>query len=65
MADRGALPVALRPVPLEGSRTLSGLDRLQIFTCQGKAFSELTGAGRDAFASELATQIWRRFRRDR
>ena len=64
-ADRGALPVALLPVPLDGSRELSGTDRLQIFTRQGKAFSELTGAGRDAFASELATQIRRRILRGR
>src|SRR5262249_2218231 len=64
-ADRGALPVALRPVPLDGSRTLSGLDRLQIFTYRGRAFSELTGAGRDAFAGELATQIRRRILRGR
>src|SRR5262249_38962542 len=62
-ADRGALPVALRRVPLDGSRDLVGLDRLQIFTYRGRAFGELTGDGRDAFAGELATQIRRRILR--
>lgn len=64
-ADRGALPVALRPLPLDGSRELYGIDRLMIFRHRGKTFSELTGAGRDAFASELASEIRRRFLRDR
>jgi hypothetical protein len=64
-ADKGALPVALRPLPLDGSRELRGIEQLMIFRHRGKAFSELSGAGRDAFASELATQIRRRILRDR
>lgn len=59
-ADKGALPVALRPLPLDGSRELRGIEQVMIFRYRGKAFSELSGAGRDAFASELATQIRRR-----
>jgi hypothetical protein len=64
-ADKGALPVELRRVPLDGSRDLHGIDRQQIFRYRGKAYAELTGAGRDGFASELATQIHRRMLGDR
>lgn len=65
-ADRGALPVALRgPLPLDGSRELHGIEQKMIFQYRGKAFSELNGAGRDAFASELATQVRRRILHDR
>jgi len=64
-ADRGALPVALRPLPLDGSRELQGIEQQLIFRHRGKAFSELSGAARDAFASELATQIRRRILHDR
>jgi TIR domain len=64
-ADKGALPVALRPLPLDGSRELRGIEQVMIFRYRGKAFSELNGAGRDGFASELATQIRRRVLRDR
>jgi hypothetical protein len=59
-ADKGALPVALRPLPLDGSRELRGIEKVMIFRYRGKAFSELNAAGRDGFASELATQIRRR-----
>jgi hypothetical protein len=65
-ADKGALPVALRgPLPLDGSRELHGIEQKMIFQYRGKAFSELNGPGRDAFASELATQIRRRILHDR
>jgi TIR domain len=64
-ADKGALPVALRPLPLDGSRELRGIEQQMIFRYRGKAFAELTGSGRDGFASELATQIRRRVLRDR
>jgi hypothetical protein len=64
-ADKGALPVALRPVPLDGSRELRGIEQKQIFRYRGKAFGELDRAGRDGFASELATQIRRRIVHDR
>jgi hypothetical protein len=64
-ADKGALPVALRPLPLDGSRELRGIEQVMIFRYRGKAFSELSGAGRDGFAGELATQIRRRILHDR
>jgi hypothetical protein len=64
-ADRGALPVALRPLPLDGSRELHGIEEKMIFMYRGKAFGELNRAGRDGFASELATQVRRRILRDR
>ena len=63
-ADKGALPVALRPVPLDGSRELHGIEQKQIFRYRGKAFGELSGAGRDGFAVGLATQIRRRVLHD-
>jgi hypothetical protein len=64
-ADKGALPVALRLLPMDGSRELRGIEQTMIFSYRGKAFGELNRAGRDAFASELATQVCRRIRRDR
>lgn len=64
-ADKGALPVALRgPLPLDGSRELHGIEQKMVFQYRGKAFSELNGAGRDAFATGLATQIRRRILHD-
>ena len=58
---KGALPVGLRPVPLDGQAELYGIDRLQIFRLDGKCFSELTSAAhRDRFARELAADIQRR-----
>jgi hypothetical protein len=59
-AAKGALPVLLRHVPLDGSRTLHGVEALQIFTERGKSYAELTGADRDRFAMNLASQIVRR-----
>lgn len=60
LADKAALPVDLRRVPLDGSRDLYGIDQQVIFRPHGRAYNELTGAARDGFASELATQIRRR-----
>ena len=57
-ADKGALPVALRPLPFDGSRDLRGIERRVVFQHRGKAFLELrTDNERNTFASELATQI--------
>jgi hypothetical protein len=56
-AVKGALPVLLRAVPLDGSRTLHGVEHHQIFTERGKSYAELTGAERDAFATHLASEI--------
>ena len=64
-ADKGALPVALRgPLPLDGSRELHGIEQKMVFQYRGKAFSELNGVGRDAFAAALATQVGRRLLHD-
>jgi hypothetical protein len=57
IASAGALPVMLRTVPLDGSRSLHGVEAAQIFTDAGKCYAELTGAGRDRFARDLATAI--------
>lgn len=60
-ARRGALPVALKRVPLNGSFELHGVDAHQIFTLDGKAFAELTRSyQKDRFATDLAEQIRRR-----
>jgi hypothetical protein len=57
LATKGALPVALKRVPLDGSRDLHGVDRHQVFTMNGRAFDELRGNGRERFALDLATAI--------
>jgi hypothetical protein len=63
-AVKGALPVALKPVPLDGTRTWHGIDRHQLFTLDGKAFTQTAGAQRERFASELASAILRRILAD-
>ena len=72
-ASRMALPVGLRRVPMgAGSMDLQGIDKLQLHLYQGKFYSELRGANRDAFAQSLALRIrerilgvspWRRITR--
>ena len=57
LAAKGALPVALKQVPLDGSRDLHGVDRHQIFTAGGRAFAQLRGSDRDRFAVNLATAV--------
>lgn len=59
MATKGALPVGLKPVPLDKSRDTQGVDRYQIFTSRpaGKFFTETRGAERERFAVDLATAI--------
>jgi hypothetical protein len=59
-ATKGALPVLLRAVPLDGSRTLHGVETTQVFTLNGKSYAELQGADRDDFAVKLASSIARR-----
>ena len=56
-AVKGALPVLLRIVPLDGSRTLHGTEHHQIFTERGKSYAELSGSSRDMFAVNLASEI--------
>jgi len=61
-AVKGALPVGLKPFPLDGTRTLHGVDRHQIFTLTpaGRFFTETRGANRERFALDLATAIQKR-----
>jgi hypothetical protein len=61
-AVKGALPVGLKRVPLDGTRTLHGVDSHQIFTLgpAGRFFTETRGAARERFALDLATAIQKR-----
>jgi hypothetical protein len=59
-AVKGALPVLLKPVPLDGSREFHGIDRHQLFSLDSKAFTQTGGARREQFAQALATAIRRR-----
>ncbi|MGH3917326.1 MAG: hypothetical protein ACRDTC_28530 [Pseudonocardiaceae bacterium] len=63
-AVKGALPVGLKRVELDGSRTLHGVECHQIFTSEGRWFTETRGAGRERFVRDLATAIQRRIRGD-
>lgn len=59
-AIKGALPVGLKRVELDGSRTLHGVERHQIFTSEGRWFTKTRGAGRERFVRDLATAIQQR-----
>ncbi|MBV9314300.1 MAG: TIR domain-containing protein [Pseudonocardia sp.] len=60
-ADKGALPVALSPLPAFGPESdLGGIDRLVVFTQDGKSFGELVGVRRTRFANDLAASVRRR-----
>lgn len=73
-ADKGSLPVALRPLPGFGpDRTLRplpfgadwnlrGIEHQVVFSQDGKSFAELPAARRTRFANELAAAIRRRLR---
>src|ERR1700678_2075401 len=66
---KGALPVALRRVPPDGSRYLHGTEQTWIFpyneSLDAKSYSQLSrSADRERFASQLATQMSLRIRRD-
>lgn len=64
-ARRGALPVALKKVPLDGSFELHGVQAHQVFSLEGKAFAELTRSyQKDQFATDLAAQIQTRILAD-
>jgi hypothetical protein len=64
-ALRGALPVALKPVPLDGTFDTHGVNAHLIFTIDGKAYSELTrDSHKDQFATELTRAIGARIRAD-
>lgn len=60
-ADKGALPVALRPLPGFGPEwDLLGVEHQVVFTHAGKSFAELSAAKRTIFANELAATIRQR-----
>lgn len=60
-ADRGALPVALEPLPgFGGAHDLGGVERQLVFTEDGRSFAELSGHRRTMFANDLAGSIRRR-----
>jgi TIR domain len=65
-AVKGALPVGLKRVQLDGTRILHGVDRHQIFTHgpAGRFFTETRGADRERFALDLATAIRERILSD-
>lgn len=57
-AAKGALPVALKRVPLDGSRNLAGIEAHQVFRdAEGRCFTETRGAVRERFVLDLATAI--------
>lgn len=57
-AVHGALPVALKQVPLEGSFDLHGVPAHQIFSLEGRAYAQLSRSyHRDEFANQLAEAI--------
>ncbi|HKR48594.1 MAG TPA: hypothetical protein VJT72_03250 [Pseudonocardiaceae bacterium] len=60
-ADKGALPVALRPLPgFDENWNLGGIERQVVFTSAGRSFEKASGAQRRIFANELADAIRRR-----
>jgi hypothetical protein len=60
-ADKGALPVALSPLPTFGPESdLGGIERQVVFTREGRSFADLSGARRTIFANDLAASIRRR-----
>lgn len=66
LAEKRLIPVALRPLPLDGSADLAGVEALQIFPYPfGKPFSERrSDSEKDRFADELYGQIIQVMRRD-
>lgn len=59
-ADKGSLPVALRPLPdIIPELDLGGVERQAVFTRDGKSFADLDGARRTRFANDLAGSIRR------
>ncbi len=57
------VPVMLKPVPLDGSADLAGLEQLQVFRDRaGRAFSQTRGPTADAFADDLVAAILSKLR---
>jgi hypothetical protein len=61
-ADKGALPVALSPLPaFAPEHDLGGIERHLVFTKDdGRSFADVSGAQRTRFANDLAGSIRRR-----
>lgn len=66
LAEKRLIPVALCPLPLDGSADLAGVEVLQIFPYPfGKPFSECQGnSKKDLFTDKLFDQIIQVVRRD-
>jgi hypothetical protein len=64
LAAKGALPVGLQRVPLDGSRNTQGVEDHQIFTSRGRFFTETRDRRREEFVRELASMIQRRILAD-
>jgi TIR domain len=64
MLYKPIVPVGLKPVPLDGSADLKGVQHTQIFRDDaGRCFSQTRGHLRDAFADRLTAAILAKFRR--
>ncbi len=60
---KNIVPVGLKPINLDGSRDLKGVEDVQIFRDQkGRWFDQTRGHTKDAFAEQLADQILRKLR---
>ncbi|WP_157817376.1 toll/interleukin-1 receptor domain-containing protein [Candidatus Thiodictyon syntrophicum] len=58
------VPVMLKPIPLDGSADLAGLDQLQLFRDrERRAFTETRGHTADAFADQLVAAMLTKLRR--
>ncbi len=56
--SKSIVPVGLKPINLDGSRDLKGVEKVQIFLDQnGRWFYKTKGHIKDAFAEQLANQI--------
>lgn len=56
-----AIPVLLKPVPLDGSADLAGLEQLQYFSdADGRAFNNTSGHVSERFADQLVAAMLRR-----
>jgi hypothetical protein len=57
------VPVMLKPVPLDGSADLAGLEQVQVFRDrEGRAFSQTRGTTAEAFADALVAAILAKLR---
>ncbi len=55
---KSIVPVGIKPINLDGSRDLKGVDAVQLFLdSEGRWFHQTKGHIKDAFAEQLANQI--------